>query len=536
VPENIRNVMIVVPPLVFSEGHIVPGDKLYELETRRLISPVEPASVAANLIARGFAARIFDLGVHFERRFESLKEHIEDFKPDAVVMVQSILTFVTAQDWDGQQVFDMARELNPKAITILTGNTATNYPAKAVGEKVCDYSIKGEVDFAIGDLFVALNKGADISQVAGVCFCKEDGSVFESDKYPEVDISTLPIPAFDVLDEESREKYTKILERGKIRFPERSTNYRDIIASRSCVLRCSFCSVAHLRGPRQKYRRKKLDQVLDEIETALNEGIKEIHFFDELFANEESEILDFTNGLKRRNLKFPWMVAQGQSLWALTPDSLRAMAETGMYRLIAPFESGSDRVLKEVVGKVHSTVEHHHNVALLVRKLDLELIALFVVGMVGETRQEILETLDFAESHPEIDYSVFSIAFPLVGTKLMRNLVKSGKLGDPDKINRVVKRTVGLCEQDEFAPYELGVLRAYDWDRVNFSSQAKKEKYIRMVGITMDELDALIAHSKQKFHSYFPDYDGPLSFRDLVEQQDLFLSMEAVIPESSKIY
>ena len=79
-----------------------------------------------------------------------------------------------------------------------------------------------------------------------------------------------------------------------------------------------------------------------------------------------------------------------------------------MYRLIAPFESGSDRVLKEVVGKIYSTVEQHHKIVEWSHKLDLQLIGMFVVGLPGEKRSEIFDTLKFAEDHPQIDYNVFS--------------------------------------------------------------------------------------------------------------------------------
>ena len=51
------------------------------------------------------------------------------------------------------------------------------------------------------------------------------------------------------------------------------------MTSRSCILRCSFCSVAHFRGSKNPYRRKTGEMIVDEIEQALSQGIKEIHFF-----------------------------------------------------------------------------------------------------------------------------------------------------------------------------------------------------------------------------------------------------------------
>ncbi len=527
---TIKKLLIVVPPLVNSDEDPDPSRPNYEL--LRLVSPVEPMIVAANLLQRGFEVELFDLGVHIENRYENLRKKLEDFTPDAVVMVQSILTFITSQDWDGIQVFSLAREVSPEVVTVLTGNTATNYPAKAVSEGVCDYSIKGEIDFSVGNLMEALNAGGNIEDVAGVIYRKNDDETYVSPRYPTVDMMDLPMPAYHILDQEHCLGYTQNLERGKIRYPARSNKYRDIMVARSCTLRCSFCSVAHLRGPKQKYRRKPLDKLVMEVEQALDQGVEEIHFFDDLFAENEGELLEFAEALTKRNLKFPWFQGQGMPLWPVTKDTLTALVETGMYRIIAPYESGNDRALQKCAGKIHSTVAHHHDVTMWSHDLGLEIIALFVIGMPGETRREILDTVLFAEDHPQIDYSVFSIATPLVGTKLQRSVLRNGQLDDEDKLNKVIKRTVALYRTDSFREYELGIIRAFDWDRINFSTPERKSKYAGMVGISVEQVDELIAHSKEVFFRFYPDFKGPYSFKDLYERPDLYEDAEPVIPGS----
>src|SRR5262249_14540076 len=147
-----------------------------------------------------------------------------------------------------------------------------------------------------------------------------------------------------------------------------------------------------------------------------------------------------------------------------------------MYRIICPLESGNNQVLKRVVGKVFSTVEHHHDVLVWASDLGLEIIGMFVIGMPCEKRHEILDTVRFAQQHPEIDYSVFSIATPMVGTRLMKQVMRQGRLDDEDKINRVIKRTVALYHTEEFSAYEMGVIRTFDWDRLNFSTVERQIK------------------------------------------------------------
>ncbi len=530
VKHMIKKVLIVAPPLVNSDEDPDPSRPNYEL--LRLVSPVEPMIVAANLLDLGFEVELFDLGVHIENRYENLREKLGTYPPDAVVMVQSILTFITSQDWDGIQVFDLAREVCPGVVTVLTGNTATNYPAKAISEDVCDYSLKGEMDFTVGDLMETLNAGGDVEDVAGIIYKKSDGETHVSKRYPAVDMADLPMPAYHILDETHRIGYTENLERGKIRYPVRSNKYRDIMVARSCTLRCSFCSVAHLRGPKQKYRRQPMERLIMEVEQALEQGVEEIHFFDDLFAENEGELLEFAEALAKRNLKFPWLQAQGMPLWPVTKDALTALVETGMYRIIAPYESGNDRALQKCAGKIHSTVAHHHDVTMWSHELGLEIIGLFVLGMPGEARREILDTLLFAEDHPQIDYSVFSIATPLVGTKLQRSVLRNGQLDDEDKLNKVIKRTVALYRTDSFREYELGVIRAFDWARINFPTPERRQKYARMVGISTEQLDELIAHSKEVFFRFYPEFKGPYSFKDLIDQPDLYEDAKPIIPGS----
>ncbi|GJL49438.1 MAG: hypothetical protein NPIRA01_06650 [Nitrospirales bacterium] len=499
-----------------------------DIESYRLVSPIEPLTVAADLRTRGYQVDLCDLGLYVDSRFNSFTNELIAFRPDAVVLVQSILTFATAQDWNGSPVFKIAKQNIPNVVTILSGGHATNYPGHAVRDGICDYSIRGEVDFAVGDLLCALNNAKEPSSIHGVSYHR--GTEVEvSLDYPSVDLSKLPVPAYEVLTVEQRKGYETILEYGKIRFPEKSVRYRDIMTSRSCPLRCAYCSVAPLRGSKQKYRRKPLELVLDEIEIALDSGIEEIHFFDDLFAESEEQILKFTNELVKRNLRFPWFVAQGIPLWPLSETVIDAMCSTGMYRLICPLESGNDRVLKRIIGKKFSTIAHHHDVLNWARKSDLEIIGMYVVGMPGESREELFDTINFADSHSEIDYSVFSIATPMVGTRLMKQVISSGQLKDTGKINRIIKRTVALYRTEAFSEYELGIIRAFDWDRLNFATLERQTKYASMVGITLEQLTQLRRHAQDTFYSFFPDFEGPFSFKELYSEPNMYQALEPKI-------
>tara|TARA_Y100001970_G_scaffold130723_1_gene161180 strand:- start:40695 stop:42305 length:1611 start_codon:yes stop_codon:yes gene_type:complete len=519
---NEIDVLIIVPPLVDYDSEVDRKAGKPDFENRRLISPIDPTTVSSILLKQNINVKIFDMGIFTDsksRKIETIN-CIEKIKPQYLAIVQSLLTFATASDFDGKFIFDWVKKNLPDTISILTGSHATNYPGRAVEQGTCDYSLKGEIDFTLPKLINNLKNNLEIENIDGLSFTINK-KIFNNTNYPKVDIRELPLPAYHLLDEKHVKGYEETVERGKIRYPEKSRKYRCIMTSRSCILRCSFCSVAHFRGSKNPYRRKTGEMIVDEIEQALSQGIKEIHFFDDLFAKSKEEIIEMCEIISKRNIKFDWFVSQGLNLWFLDYDTISAMVENGMYRLIAPFESGSNRVLKEVVGKVYSTVEQHHKIVEWAYKLNLQLIGMFVVGMPGEKRSEIFDTLKFAEDHPQIDYNVFSIATPMIGTKLTKKLVSKGVIEDEEKVNKIIKRTVGLYRTDEFSELDLGLIRSYDWDRINFSSQNKRDKYCKMVGINKNELDQMRKHSIDTFRRFFSNYNGPKSFKDIYSEKEL---------------
>jgi len=521
--------LIVVPPLVRPEAYKT-DDSRPDFEGVRLISPVDPVSIAAVLHDADIEVNIFDMGCWKDGLEERLTRVLFDFSPQVVVLVQSLLTFATAHDWNGDSLFGLARKQLPEVTTILTGAYACNNPGDAVSQGVCDIEIRGEVDFVLRDLLLKLVEGGEITSLPGVTAKLDQGKVVVSGTIPTVDCEQLPLPYYDLFSPEESLQYARLLEKGKIRYPARSSYYRDLCTSRGCVLNCSFCGVGYLRGMNNRYRRKSLDQVVAEIEQAFEQGIEEIHFIDDLFVSDEQQIYDLCNRLQRDGLKFPWFVSQGMPLWPLSYDALCAMVETGMYPLIAPFESGSDTVLKRVVGKLAS-VKHNQRVIEWCNRLGLELIGMYVVGMPGESRDDILSTIEFAEQHPEIDYNVFSIATPLTGTRMTQRLEKKAQLKNQDKVNKVVKRTVALFRTEEFSELELSLIRTFEWDRLNFSTKDRKQRYADMVGLNLEELDQMREHSQQVFRHYFPEYDGPLTYRALLQVVEQYEKMKPMLGE-----
>jgi hypothetical protein len=115
--------------------------------------------------------------------------------------------------------------------------------------------------------------------------------------------------------------------------------------------------------------------------------------------------------------------------------------------------------------------------------------------MPGETWDEIRQTFRFAEEC-DFDLATFTIATPLPKTALFE-IARNQNLLDPGfnfLDEKYLGYSRGFITTDEFTPEELMVLRAYEWDRINFNTEAKKQKIAELYGITSAEL---ILHRKR---------------------------------------
>lgn len=135
----------------------------------------------------------------------------------------------------------------------------------------------------------------------------------------------------------------------------------------------------------------------------------------------------------------------------------------------------------------------------IIKKLDIELISNYVIGLPGDTFDEILETFRYAENL-NIDYSLFSIATPLPATELFDICKKQNYIASDFGFENFDYYGFGrgAITTDEFTPFELQVLRAFEWDRINFKTKAKKEKIAKILGITMDELEKWRKETRRK--------------------------------------
>ena len=65
---------------------------------------------------------------------------------------------------------------------------------------------------------------------------------------------------------------------------------------------------------------------------------------------------------------------------------------------------------------------------------------------------------------------------------------------------------MGRIKTKEFSPVELSILRAFEWDRINFKTREKKEKIAKLMNISTERLDEIRKGTIQKIIELIRDY------------------------------
>lgn len=113
----------------------------------------------------------------------------------------------------------------------------------------------------------------------------------------------------------------------------------------------------------------------------------------------------------------------------------------------------------------------------------------FIIGFPGETWEEIRQTIKFAEEL-NADYIKLFNAVPLPGTRLYEMAKEQGVLVKNFHSENVNWRNASI-ETNEFTARDVSILRAYEWDRINFSTYEKRKRTADMMGIAVSELDEI---------------------------------------------
>jgi len=217
-----------------------------------------------------------------------------------------------------------------------------------------------------------------------------------------------------------------------------------VVSIRGCPYRCNYCASPYA-WKRNKTQYRSPDSVLAELHhlrdnywrdagvdwaQSANAAPKSglvirdntiVYFVDDVFTVKKERVKKILRRMIADKLDMPWKCEARTD--HLTPEICELMAEAGCRRVKLGFESGSDRILKQI--QKDETREDMRAGAAMLRAAGVPFTAYFMAGFPGETDDDLRETIRFAKEI-KADFYALSVLAPYFGTKLYYDLVEQG--------------------------------------------------------------------------------------------------------------
>lgn len=375
-----------------------------------LYPPLHLCILATSIEDAGHEARVFDFAGSFAEIGDYFKE-VAAFAPH-VIGLTSYTPYIKSFH---RLTRELRRAVPDGTLMVVGGPHPTVWPQWTL-EKMpqFDYAVCGEADRAMGRLVQMLDGKASAESVPGLV-AREDGRIRVNPRDEIVALDSLPQVRRSFLDRYyKRQMYWDMAARAPLDM---------MITSRGCPYSCTFCFKVE-----KKWRFRGAEHVLAEFEELARRGVRSVHVQDDAFTANRKRCLEICRGLISARFRFELKVRSRVN--NVDADLLAVMKKAGVRQIIYGIESGSQKIL-DVMNK-KATVEMNRKTIELTKKAGIACYADIMLGMPGEDRDTIDETIAFLLStKPIVGY--IPVLYPLPGTRVYEEAKAQGALvGDWD--------------------------------------------------------------------------------------------------------
>lgn len=400
----IKKILLIHPPKTFPIGE----------QFCNIQEPLGILYIAASLRDYGYDVSVIDLRavdrLSVRGKFrtygadpDDIRGILKKFKPDLI----GVSCPTMANEYDLFKTCKIAKSVHRNIPIVVGGVHPTILPERMLSQPYIDYVIMGEGEFRLRYLIEALNSRPAVFQFDGIAYRKSGKTVINKCTSVIEDIDSLPFPARDLVDMKSyayiNNKYNKhhppLLIGGQVE------------ATRGCFNSCTYCAVSKFEGRRIRFR--SIKKIIAEINwLKKNYGIEEVNFVQNNMAVNKKYILDLCRELETLNIRSSVIAG----LWpnVLDHEIISAMAKAGFSSICLAISSASKRVLIEIMHRPVN-IERIPELVKECRQQGMQVTASFVLGMIGETRSELLQSLNYPIKLG-LDGAEFLVGFPLPGT------------------------------------------------------------------------------------------------------------------------
>lgn len=333
---------------------------------------------------------------------------LEDIKNrDLVVMHTSTPSFSS-----DVKVAKMLKNAKPSLKIGLVGAKVAVQPQESLQySDVIDFVARNEFDFTLKEVA----EGRDFKDIDGISWRYRNGEIVHNkDRSIIENMDSLPF----VTEVYKRDLHIEDYFIGYLKHP-----YLSLYTGRGCKSHCTFCLWPQTVGG-HKYRTRSPEHVIAEIRLARKyfPQVKEFFFDDDTFTDDLPRAEAIARELGKMGIT--WSCNAKANVPRKTLEVLR---NNGLRLLLVGYESGNQQILHNI--KKGMRVEVAREFTKNCHELGIKIHGTFILGLPGETKETIQETIKFATEINPHTLQV-SLAAPYPGTYLYKQALENGWLDE----------------------------------------------------------------------------------------------------------
>lgn len=308
------------------------------------------------------------------------------------------------------RVAQALKDANPSLMIGFVGAKVAVQPEESLraGAPI-DFVARNEFDFTIQEIA----EGRDLTSIDGISYRGTDGAIrHNKDRATLEDMDRLPF----VTEVYKRDLRVEDYFIGYLLHP-----YVSLYTGRGCKSRCTFCLWPQTVGG-HRYRVRSPGHVAEEIRLAKSyfPQVREFFFDDDTFTDNLPRAEAIARELGK--LGVTWSCNAKANV---PRETLKVLRDNGLRLLLVGYESGNQQILHNI--KKGMRIEVARQFTKDCHDLGIKIHGTFILGLPGETRETIEQTIRFAiEANPHT--LQVSLAAPYPGTFLHRQALENGWL------------------------------------------------------------------------------------------------------------
>ena len=432
-----------------------------EIDTERswAVTSIGPAFLGAHIRSGGHHADL--LRVPPDVGTGAVAARIRERGPDLIAVS------MTSRQWLRGR--DLLAELRSElAVPVVVGGLHPTFsPESTIEAAGIDYVCLGEGEVAFLELVEALGAGTPVTdgQIKNIWV---KGGRRPELRRPFEPIDALPFMARDLLDEKH----------GVVH----------MTTQRGCPFPCTYCAARMYDdlydGIGVYGRRRSHESVMRELFEIRQAGeLNYVIFLDDTFTIHHPWVYEFCR-LYGEHLRVPFSIhARAETV---NERMIHRLAEAGCRHITYGVESGSERVRREIMRRPVAD-QKLIDVFQWARDTGILATANYMIGIPGETRDDMQQTLDLHEQLQPVDFGYF-VFYPYPGTHLFRVCRERGYLPD-DYLARPANHRESILDLPDISKADIA--EVYDrWTQVRV-----RDSVARSGSSTDETIASVVEHS-----------------------------------------